>query len=248
VTVIKQKLLAFAVHLGIGLVVVLGFLVFCWLVVYTPPILQLEGGQEIALIILAVDVTLGPLLTLILYRKGKPGLKLDIVLILVVQLGAFAYGAWTLWSQRPLFLTFVIEHFRIITAADIDPGQLRDERLAPGLFTGPRKVYVEKPTGEKANEILFEAMAGGKDIEKFPQYYRPFAAHLDAVREHAWTLARLREERSFVVETFEQRLQRMGKSESEIMITPIIGHSKEWSIILDRADGKFLAFVDEVIW
>src|SRR5688500_14954122 len=53
---------------------------------------------------LIVDIVAGPLLTLILYRPGKPGLRFDLAMIGLLQILFLAYGLSTLWRSRPLFL------------------------------------------------------------------------------------------------------------------------------------------------
>lgn len=247
-SVIQQKLLAFAIHLGLGLIVVASFLYYIWFVAYTPPIIDLEGGGDIILLLLAVDVTLGPILTLILYRKGKPGMKLDIAVVLTVQIAAFALGAWTLYSQRPLYLAFVAEHFRVIPASGIDLDELTDEALAPSPFGGPRTIYVERPKGEMAQKIMFEALDGGRDLHEYPQFYRPYNDNLEKIRASAWTLERLRNERPSAVTPIEQRLAELNITESDTLIAPVIGFQKEAAILLDRESGRLLAFVDVVIW
>ena len=247
-SVLKQKLLAFGIHLGIGLLVVTGFLLFCWLLVYTPAILGLEGGDRIAFMILGVDLALGPMLTFVVYRKGKRELKRDIAIIVAIQVIAFGYGVWTLCTGRPLYLAYVVEHFQIMTPAEIDPDRIRDRRLAPRLIGGPRPVYVARAEGEDVLRITLEAALGGRDVEHYPEYYRRFDEHLDQVRERAWTLDRVRRETPAAVEPIEQAIQRLGRTESELLIVPIVGHAKRAVVLLDRDSGAILDYVDAVIW
>lgn len=247
-SVLRQKLVAFSIHLGLSLAVVGSFLLFLFLVVYTPPILRLEGGSAIALMVLAVDVSLGPLLTLILYRKGKWGLKFDMGMILTLQLAAFLYGAWTLYSQRPLYLAFTVEHFRIVPAADIDIGRLTVKELAPGLLSGPRLVYVVRPEGDERQRIMFDALAGGKDIQYYPEYYRPLEDHLDEVRKRSVRLERLAKERKPAAIAVEERLTALGLAKEQVLILPIVGHHKDGALLLDPATGAILGEVDAVVW
>lgn len=247
-SILSQKLLAFAIHLGAGIIVMLAFLLYCWLLVYTPPIMALEGGDRISFIALGVHVILGPLLTFILYRKGKRGLKTDLIVVVLLQISAFGYGAWTLCSERPLYLAFVVEHFEVMPASEIDTARLTDKTLAPSPFHGPSKVYVIKATGPAAGEIMLDATFGGKDIQYYPEYYRPYANHLDDIRARAQALEQIRKTYPEAAGPIEQQLRDIGKSEDEVMIVPIVGKARQAAALLDPSTGAILAFADVVIW
>ena len=245
---IQQKLRAFAIHFGISLVVIGTFLAFVYFILYTPEILHLEGGDQITLIIFGVDLTLGPIMTLILYRKGKRGMLFDLVMIGIIQLSAFLYGGWVLYAERPVFLAFVKEHFEIVPLASINIEELKDSTLQPGLLSGPRRVYVERPGGEASQQILWQALSGGKDLHLLPEYYRPFENHLEKVRERHVTLEKLRKERPAAAPVIEAALKELGRAEESVMVLPIMGHAAEGAVILDRAGGETLKYVEAVIW
>ena len=64
---------AFGIHLGISFVI---FVFLAYLVVmewYPGLLFDTDGGWRGMRIIIAVDLVLGPLLTLVVYRAGKPG-------------------------------------------------------------------------------------------------------------------------------------------------------------------------------
>lgn len=247
-SLIQQKMRAFAIHFAISLVVIGAFLAFVYFVLYTPEILRLEGGDQITLIIFAVDLTLGPLMTLILYRKGKPGMLFDLVMIGVIQASAFLYGGWVLYSERPVYVAFIKEHFEIVPLASIEIGELKETSLSPGLFSGPRRVYVERPGDEASQQILWQALAGGKDVHLLPEYYRPFEQNLEAVRARHVSLEKLRKERPAAADAVEAALKKLNRSEADAMVLPIIGHAAEGTVILDRESGALLGYADAVIW
>ena len=86
------RLAAFGVHISASIAVVGsigGLMLWLW---FPQPWFMHDGGWWVYQIILAVDVVLGPLLNLIVFRRGKPGLRRDMTLIVALQLGALAYG------------------------------------------------------------------------------------------------------------------------------------------------------------
>ena len=100
----EGALRAATLHLLISSLVVGVFVAVVVLVWYPPPLLQGAGGARLVLLVAAVDVVLGPLATLVVYRKGKPGLAFDLAVIGLLQAGALAYGVHTAWISRPAYL------------------------------------------------------------------------------------------------------------------------------------------------
>ena len=72
----KDRFKASGIHLGISLVlaVLAGALVFgLW---YPYPYREISGGRELFLLLVSVDVVLGPLITLAIFDRRKPGREL----------------------------------------------------------------------------------------------------------------------------------------------------------------------------
>jgi hypothetical protein len=107
---------AFAIHLGISLVIFLVLLALLVLVWYRFPLFGVDGGWNGIKIIAGVDLILGPLLTLIVFKPGKPRLKLDLSIIACIQLAALAAGTWIVYAQRPVIMVFAEERFYSLSA------------------------------------------------------------------------------------------------------------------------------------
>src|SRR5258705_2717615 len=96
----RFRLKAFALHLvGSATVItlVLGALYLGW---YRWPGWYLSGALGVVPILAGVDVSLGPLITLLIASPRKPrrSLARDVSIIVSLQLAALAYGAATLWQ------------------------------------------------------------------------------------------------------------------------------------------------------
>ena len=120
---------ASGIHLAICGVIASFVLALMILVWYPAPYFQALGGQKIAMIVIVVDVIVGPLLTLIVYRPMKKGLKFDLTVIALLQVGALAYGVSVLYQGRPVYVVFVKDRFDIVTAVDIDTDSLKKVTL-----------------------------------------------------------------------------------------------------------------------
>ncbi|NTV87211.1 MAG: pilus assembly protein, partial [Burkholderiaceae bacterium] len=117
----KIRARAAAVHLCISLLVagVAAGLVFgLW---YPYPYREISGGRELFLLVVAVDVVLGPLVTFVVFNRTKPRKELvrDLALVGLMQLAGLAYGLWTVHEARPVHLVFEIDRFRAVHAVDV---------------------------------------------------------------------------------------------------------------------------------
>lgn len=93
----NEKIRAFAVHFLISALVCSLFSCFAFWVWYPGPLSARLGLWHILLLLVMVDVVLGPLMTFIVYRKGKNSL------FLIFRLFAF-FSLWPLLMVYGLLL------------------------------------------------------------------------------------------------------------------------------------------------
>jgi len=179
----KFRFKAFGLHLlgsAIVLTLVLGGLYVGW---YRWPGWYLTNVGHVAAIVGSVDLTLGPLVTLIIANPGKPRRELarDIAMIASVQIAALIYGAGALWHGRPLYYTFSKDRLQIVQASDLDPneidlGRKQNPTLAPHWYSLPRWVWAPLPQDpEERSRIVSEAVMGsGTDVIQMPRYFKPW--------------------------------------------------------------------------
>ena len=171
---VRAMVLHFAGSLMVALIV--GALVFgVW---FPHPYRQLAGGTELFFLIMAVDIVCGPLLTFVLFNPAKPKRELfiDLSLVVVLQLAALAYGAWTMYQVRPLFLVHEVDRFKVIALADIDATELAKlpEALQPQLFKGPQTVGLREGSSEERQKVMLESVEGGRDYGERPGFYAAY--------------------------------------------------------------------------
>jgi hypothetical protein len=74
-------------------------------------LLGFAGAEGLLLLMAGIDIVVGPLLTLIVFKAGKKGLKFDLALIALAQAAFLAYGVWTI-----LAISSCIHCFRLWNA------------------------------------------------------------------------------------------------------------------------------------
>lgn len=189
----RARLNAFLIHLLISTCIaaaVIGVVFFVW---YPAPLHTATGVTQIFLLLLTVDVVLGPLLTLIVYKTGKKTLIMDLTIIALLQLGALSYGVWTVAEGRPAWLVFGADRFELVRVPDIDQRNIATQALySTPAWTGPKWVGADLPFDLKQrNDIIFESVSGGFDIYQRPNLYRPLQEMKASMQKHAQDLSLL---------------------------------------------------------
>jgi len=174
---------AFAIHLLISSAVLGSFLAFVFLVWYPHPFFILEGLVQIVWVLVGVDIVLGPALTLVVFKTGKPGLKRDLSIIVAIQIMGFIYGANTFYQERPYFAVFYdSDYFEVIPASTMKDISRIDPDLNHSKFGGPIIVFVEAPTAiSELQTILEEMKKGAPSIHLRPEYYKPLKGHINKI-------------------------------------------------------------------
>ncbi len=176
-----SRLQAFLIHLGISLSV---FGVLAYLVVkvwYPDFFFQTDGGWQGLRLLLGVDLVLGPVLTLIVYRAGKPGLRFDLTAIGVVQAACLAAGVWIVHAERPLAVVYIDGSFYTVTAQSFREAgaPIPDLDALPGAH--PKWVSVELPDDATEQSTVRGKMLGaGRMLATLSERYVPFdVTHVD---------------------------------------------------------------------
>jgi hypothetical protein len=219
---------------------VLAFMLSVW---YPGPLFEAAGGSHLIFILVGVDVTLGPLITLIIFKSGKPGLKFDLAVIALVQLSALAYGMHTVYLARPVYLVFTKDRFDLVSAKDLDPEDLQ-KATRPEFdhlpFGRPRYIAAVPPSDPKAREKILMSSLEGKDLQMFPQYYVPYEQEIPSALARAQPLALLLKRDP---ERVRRGLKAAGRSQESVRFLPLRGMQADGAVLLDATTGAPLEIV-----
>lgn len=234
---------ASGIHLLISIGIALAVLALMLGVWYPWPLFEAMGGSGLLLILCGVDVVIGPLLTLIVFRQGKRGLKLDLAAIAAVQLAALLYGSHIVYLARPAFIVFVKDQFQVAIAADMDSA-----RLAKAKYLQFRKVPVSGPvlavaemSSDPAERNKFlEAALAGIDLEQFPETFVPYPLRAAKVLEIAQPIARIRRSEPRTGRIIDEWLAQSGKNESEVRYLPLRARQAWVAVLLDAKSAAIV--------
>ena len=211
---------------------------------YPPPLFTTEGGGGILFILIAVDVVLGPLITLIIFKSGKPGLRMDLTVIALLQISALVYGCHVMFVARPVFIVFVVDQFETVRAIELDPGDLAEARIPDYRtlpLTGPVVVAVEPPTDEKErSDLIFSAVGGGKDLRHFPKYYVIYSNYRQRAIAKSQSLETARTREKSLAGSIEKFIVESGRKESEVRYLPLRTRSGWGAALIDAKTGDLI--------
>ena len=245
---LKNKIKASLLHLLISLAIVGSFIAFATLVWYPSPFLKISGLGNIILILVTVDLILGPALTFVLYKPNKKGLKLDLSIVAATQLAALLYGMHTIYIAHPIYTVYAIDRFSLINPTDIDINALKDNSLKVSGWWKPEIVYAQKPQDPKiATQILLDALSGKPDIDARPQYYEPFMPHSQDVLAHSLPLDALQSDATNKSK-LEQFLAQHGKTANDYAYLPLIGKDNDIIWVWSRAPFQPIGTLDINPW
>ncbi|GLQ48466.1 fimb protein [Dyella lipolytica] len=223
-------------------------LYFVW---FPSPYSSAAGANGLILLLMGVDVCIGPLLTLLVVNRDKAAklLRLDLTVIGVLQAIAFGYGLHVIISARPVFIVAEVDRLVMVSA-----NQLSDDDLAKGertefrkrSWTGPVLVGALPPKDGGSRNFALKVMESGKDIDQLPQYYLPYDQVIDAVMRRAMPLASLKNatdsQRAYL-----NRLQAAAPSQT-LEVLPLQRGDHSYSAIISSASKRPIAVLPIDPW
>ncbi|MGE0315630.1 MAG: TfpX/TfpZ family type IV pilin accessory protein [Lautropia sp.] len=247
-----DRLRASGVHLLISLSVAAAVLLLVYGYWYRAPLDRVSGVGEILLLLLAVDCTLGPVLTFVVFNRAKKSLPFDLAMIAVLQLSALAYGLHTLDAGRPLYLAFVKDRFELVARADLEPEDLRAGASNPQAridWFGPRVVAVTMPSDAARREaIMLESVAGGRDVQHFPDLYAPYQSQREQALSRALPLERLRTIDPASSARIDAALASAGRAADTVRFLPARGRQADAAVLIDAQSAEVVAIVEASPW
>lgn len=193
-SLIKDKIKAASIHLLISLfLALLCFLLVYW-VWYPAPLVMATGVGGLFLMMLGIDLILGPAFTFIIYKKFKKTLKFDLCIIAIIQLSAMFYGIYSMYEGRPVWIAFAGDRFELVKANDIVDSNVNYKSNIANSSFGPKYIFVDMKLApsQKLDMMLKEAQYGISPIQRM-EYYKPFELATIEIRKHAQPLSILNE-------------------------------------------------------
>ena len=211
---------------------------------YPWPLPVATGVASVFLVLLSVDVIIGPVITLIVFNPAKKELKRDLLIVLVLQVSALVYGMHAVFIARPVYYVFNSDRFDLVYANDLTPEKLEkvtDPRFKSPSLLRPKVIAAQLPSSSEARaNILFNALGGGDDLPQLPQYYVPYPDQKQQVLERVRPLEELKllnkdreDEVTLLIDTY-------ASSNKAVGFLPLRGKVADLTVIVNKNSAEVL--------
>ena len=192
----SKRLKFFLSHLTISFLIalfVVGLVFFIW---YPSSLATAVGVTKIFLMILTIDVIIGPILGLLVYKEGKKSLKFDLTVIILLQLSALFYGIYSIEQGRPVWIVFNVDRFELVRKNEIVDQNINhaQPQFQQPSWLKPQFVAMEFAKNiEQRNNDMFAEVLGGISIAQRPERYVDFIQAKEQIQQHAQKLELLQQ-------------------------------------------------------
>jgi hypothetical protein len=244
---LKDRLIASGIHLAISLAIAALAAALVFLIWYPYPYSDISGGRELFILVVTIDVILGPLITFAVFNRAKPmrELKRDLAVVALIQIAALGYGLWTVFVARPVHLVFEYSRFRVVHAIEIEETTL--SKALPALrqlpIGGVELLGLRdfKNSNEMADATI--TALGGLQLSAQPQLWQPYAASAEQIKREAKPIAALKAKFPTQSAQIDAAIASSGKSMDQLTWLPMVGRKSFWTVLIDAQSTLPVAYL-----
>jgi hypothetical protein len=242
---------ASAIHLGISALLAVSVVALMLVVWYPRQYFTAMGGDTLILILIGVDVVIGPLITLIIFAPKKKNLRFDLAVIAALQLAALAYGCNVMFEARPVYNVFVVDRFEVVAANAVD--EESRAKAAPEFralpLTGPQVIAARQPEDpQRLAEIVMSAMNGGPDLANLAELYVPYAQFRHDAARAARPLAELAKRQPQDAAAIRAFVAASGRAEDAVGFLPMKARNRDMAVAVDVKTGEVVGILPVYPW
>lgn len=242
----SKRLKFFFCHLLLSILIallVIGLVFFIW---YPSPLAQAVGVIHIFLMVLAIDVIIGPILGLLVYKEGKKSLKMDLTVIISLQIAALFYGVYSIEQGRPVWLVYNVDRFELVNKNGVLTDNLSEAlpefQRIPWLKPQLVGVKIEQDVNTRNRDIFAEVLSGISIAQK-PERYVPMAEVKHQIQQRAQDMKLLEQFND------QQSVQKiLAKYPQADAFVPLKSTAVDMTVLINKEKGEVVKIVDLRPW
>lgn len=242
----SKRLKFFLGHIVISILIALIVVCVVFLLWYPTPLAKATGVTQIFLMLIAVDVIVGPMLTLLVYKEGKKTLKMDLIVIVLIQITALLYGIYNIAQGRPLWLVQNGNRFELVRNNEImdENIKLAKAEYRQASWLKPQFVAVKSGSSiEEKNKNLFEEVDSGISAALRPERYTTLDQEKQNLVVHSRDLEELKKfNDSPKMQTI---LKKYPKANAWL---PLQATTIDMTVLINKNTGEIVKIVDLRPW
>lgn len=243
---VAARAVAAAKHFFISLVIAVCITIPLIVWLYPAPYFQAAGGLHLLGMVVLIDLVIGPALTFLVFDRSKKSLKNDLIAIGIMQIIALAYGLYVTAASRPVFITYVVDRFEMVSAADVDPAEFvkAPTDLKLPRWGHPALAYAQQPDNIDERQTIMFSSLEGVDLNRLFRYYKPADLAKPMIVQRAQTIAKLAQFNP--PEKVASLLKKY--SNQPLAFVPVQGLKRDLTALVDSKTGQLIEVIDLRPW
>lgn len=242
----SKRLKFFLSHLALSFLIALLVVGVVFLIWYPSPLATAVGVTHIFLMLLVIDVILGPLLGLLVYKEGKKTLKFDLSVIILIQIVALCYGVFSIEQGRPAWIAYNVDRFELVRKNELVDTKIQHAQpqfQKPSWFK-PQYVAAEfaKDTQQR-NDEMFAEVFSGISIAQRPERYVELTQAKHQIQQRALPLVELQQYNSKA--DVEKTLAKYPKADAWL---PLKANAVDMVVLVNKESSSIIKIVDLRPW
>lgn len=242
----SKRLRFFLGHLFISLAIAICAVLWMFNIWYPRPLDVAVGVTNIFLMMIIIDVILGPTLSFLVYKEGKKTLKMDLIIIVFVQMIALVYGMYNLAEGRPRFLVYNVDRFELVRNNELILDNLEKAKPEYQHVTWLKPRYVATAFAENQQEKsqnMFEEVLAGISIAQRPERYVPLEQATEQIKQRAKNLDGLAQ---FNSEQDVNKLKQRYPTANAFV--PLKASHRDMTVLVNKQSGEIIDIIDLRPW
>ena len=195
---------------------------------------------------LAIDVIVGPVLGLLVYKEGKKTLKIDLSIIIALQISALGYGIYSIEQGRPVWVAYNVDRFELVRKNEIIDDHI--DKASPQYqqisWFKPQYVAVEfAKDANVRNDDLFAEALGGISIAQKPERYVDFVQAKPQLQQRTKSLKELNQ-----YNDVKQVERIVSKYPQATGFVPLKANAVDMVVLINKEKGEVVKIVDLRPW
>ncbi|MEQ1410055.1 TfpX/TfpZ family type IV pilin accessory protein [Acinetobacter indicus] len=242
----SKKIRFFLSHLSVSLLIAFLALLLVFIFWYSYPLAQAVGVTHLFLMMLAIDVIVGPVLGFIVYKEGKKSLKMDLAIIILIQLSALIYGLYSIEQGRPAWLVYNVDRFELVRKNELVDSNIQQAQpqFQQSSWLKPQYVATEfaKDTQQR-NDEMFAEVFSGISIAQRPERYVELTQAKTQIQQRVLPLNELEQYNSKA--EVEKALAKYPNADAWV---PLKANAVDMVVLLNKETAEVIKIVDLRPW
>ena len=236
----------FLVHIITSVIIAFLLTLLVLFIWYPSPLATAVGVTHIFLMLLAIDVILGPLLGLLVYKEGKKTLKFDLSTIILIQIAALCYGVFSIEQGRPAWLVYNVDRFELVRKNELvntNIQQAQAQFQKPSWFKPQYAATEFAKDTQQRNDEMFAEVFSGISIAQRPERYVELTEAKTQIQQRALPLVELQQYNPKT--DVEKTLAKYPKADAWL---PLKANAVDMVVLVNKESASIIKIVDLRPW